>query len=898
MFRLIKVGASFAVLLAIAAAGQAQTNLLRLRQEGQNRSAQDAIVRREVGRLDRSLAAALRMPPRSRRSARAQAPVLMPVRVERRGLEVGKHEPGPLTLRFESTGSGAFNETDRTLLQDAFASAGPVLTTVFGTPIQGGDVWVVNADATLSDRESVIGGLYLPSIGGRREIRLRIYENREATLVNFVHTLALAYQGTRPYAFDAFQEGLARAVTAQVVRTSGALPTADAGQIDSVLDRSYEVGGLYDWNNQRALAAKEFIAPNLRDEPLPAGGSLGGLYLLRYRMAGNAWQKVLVEYPTFGAQLNERIRLDPSLAEDASRLIQAGTQIIQAQRPTDPTVEGLPFAAWIRRQWGLQTQDYNGAKLLLQATPIVDGLAGPDFGVFNIEANYFERLADGDEVLLSATAYPIFWDVPFLNRLIPSAQDERMDIAGAYGSVGPNFTDDFAGQPYRVTVDLPVAGRLARLHLPAGAVATAGRPTPNDFFGTVTGLPTGVSAYVQVSLGDTVLAEAPVTNDAFGVRIGTDAYSRARSLRVRVRRNDNDAVLLLRQVNKGPGDLALDLRIAETDGFRFDGGIRAGISLIGNPVEAEAVNMADALGVSPAALLLARYNPARARYDLFPDIDPGESGLAYFVRSATTRAVELAGRSLRIPTSVATRPGWNQVAVPFDEAVSVNSLLVVSGPGAPLTWNEAAGEEVGRDIFEFVPGPNDAGSGVPETGTYRAVTDLVPGRGYFVRSLSSFGASLLFSPENRSRSRPNRSRTAPNRGWRPSWEGRITAQGPGVRAEAWLSLVRGGSAGYRASEDSDLPPSVGGFQVSSRVGRALYRDVRGLGANEFRLDLAGLRPGRTYRLTLNTVTGKAARLRLVDRARGVNLLWREQGTYSFTARKSDESLTLLAEVWR
>jgi len=882
--------------LSLCAAGWAQTNTLRV-EVGFDRSttgtayAADQAVRNFTKRV-----ADLTRKSRTK-SWRGNAPLTVPARVEltqfgqpiRSRTTPGKRF-GDITLQFASTGDRAFPETYRQSLEAVYAAAKPTMDAIFGRALEGGTVVVSNYNNDIFDREAVAGGYYVPDNGsGQREIRFPIYNSSDAAAVNFIHCLLLAYQGTTPYAFDAFQEGLVRAVTAQVARTSGAIPGGSSPQVEQTLFNTYEVEGLYDWYNQRALGGSKFIAPNLLKPALPDGGSYGGLYLLRYRMAGAAWQKVLAEYPSFVRELNARLEAQPALAGNVPGLIDAGQQILNALRPGDPTVEGSTFADWVARQHILETRDTNGLKLLVQTTPIVSGLGGSDFGVFNIEANYFSRTANGDETLLSATAFPIFWDPTFSFRLFPSAQDERMDIAAAYGSVGPNFANEFGGQPYRVAVDLPVADQVARAYLPAGAIATpSNQSAPNNFYGTLTGVPAGTYS-VRVLLGATEIATTPVRNFAFGARIADDRFTRTRALTIQVL-NGTGGTVLSRRVNKGPGDLALDLRVGENQTFALPAGLPAGLSAIGLPFDPYSASAEDLVSLPADQMLFARYNPARLRYELYPDTEAPTGGHAYFTRRDAAIGKSYAGRANVAPTSVALRPGWNMVATPFAATTPTTAIQVIRGSENPQTFASSLGTTLGLEFFSFSPGPADPVTGVPENGTFTPATSFLPGRAYFVRCLAPEGATLFFTPTSTSPARAAvSSATLPNLRWSTT----ITASGKSVSASAIVGMSNTATRSFDPREDSTLPPGVGGFQIKAVNGQEFRREVRGYAFNDaYSLRLEGLRAGQTYTLTFQQNRFPSPTLSLTHDSRRRTVTIGTYGTYSFRADRATETFTL------
>jgi hypothetical protein len=903
----------------------AQTNTLRVEVSG-TRSRSSALERADaaVRQFNRNLAiltARSRETQKRSRTWKSGAPFTMPARVEL--LRNGQPFPpapktrdvnGDITLSFDTTGPRAFPAEYRQFLQDVFERARPTLNAVFGTPIRGGTVKVSNYDADIGDREAVAGGYYVPDVDERidvvvPEIRFPVYQSAEGAAVNFLHAVLLAYQGDRPYVHDAFQEGLVRAATAVVARTPAATVGLAPDIVEGTLQNTYEVGGLYDWYNQRALSGSKFIAPNLRDQPLPVGGSFGGLYLLRYRMAGAAWLKVLVEYPSFISRLNAALKGNANLATDTNALVAQGQAILNTLRPTDPTIEGLTFAEWFRRQFILETRDTTGLKLLLQPTPITSGLSGSDYGVFALEATYFERKLDGRENLLSGTAYPIFWDVDFLNRLSPSAQDERMDILLGYGSVAPNFSNERNGQPYRVNVDLPVQDQIARVYLPAGAIATpANQATPNDLYGTVEGvaLTPGTTLRVQVSLARTVIADVPVSNGAFGTRVGTDSFLGARSLDVRVVRANGagQTVVLSRRVNKSVGALALDLRVGGEGSFTFPNGLPKGLSLIGFPIDPFASYQPDVLGVNPSQLLVARYNASRAQYDLFPEVEPFKQGLGYFVRMPEARNVTVEGRLAVEPTAVALRPGWNLVTTPVNQSVGAGQIQVVRATGFPQSYVEAVGTDIGVDFFAFNRGPNDPATGASETGNFTAATTFEPGKAYYVRCLAPEGVTMLFNAVTRSRTRTVsaqsvRSGTAKSgtatRGlqYAPFWRMRIDTIGGGTKTECIVGMTYTSTRSFDSREDSLLPPSLGGLQASVIDGQPLYRDMRPRASREsYTLRLDGLKRGTEYTIAFNQQIGFFAQMSLHDPVKRVRVPVKQGTRYTFVASGADQTFTL------
>lgn len=834
-------------------------------------------------------------------------PFSLPVSVHLEGLppsrSISPKGGGGLTLVFDSSGPRAFPTAYRQLLQDTFTQAQATINAVFGPPSLGGNVRVLNFDADIGDRDAVVGGYYVHNNGsGEREIRFPVYGSPEAASVNFVHTLLLAYLGGVDYGYDAFSEGLVRAATMRIARTANALPASlDPQVVESVLDNTYDVGTFYDWFNQRPLGGAKFIASNLRDVPLPVGGSLGGIYLLRYQMSGSAWQKVLAAYPGFASAYNQALYASPNLQGDVAGLVQlAQTTIDALAGGPNATVEGLSFADWFTRQHILETRNTRGQKLLVQPIPLPPIGGTSDFGVYLVQATFFETRANGDEILLGGTSYPIFWTTNF-DRIFPSVQEDVMPIAGAYGSVAPNFPNLFGGQAYRVAIDIPVLDKIARTYVPAGAVATGSNTTENDFYGTISGVAggAGVSVRVRLTIGSTVFDNIPAVNGAFGTRINQSIFLNSARLKVEVIRQvtGNDTVVLERFVNKGPGPLALDLRTGNGEAsFDVPGGLPKGLSLLGIPVDPYAKTGGDLLQIAEDQVLAAHYNAARAAYDIYPDTGPLQIGGGYFVRTESALGnFSIPGRTHPgTPVAIALRPGWNLISNPLPEGVTTDRITVVRSTDLPKTYAEAVGSDLGTTFFQFLPGAPDAATGAPETGTLDAATQFEPGKGYFVRVLVPEGVTLLFEPANFATFGPQRSPRAKAAVQPPavSWKlGLELFDGP-HRARSYLGQTPTATAGFDRKEDSGLPPSLGGMQVYSENGDRMYVDMRATGREEvWQVRLTGLTVGKQYRLKLTHLLGRRD-YSFFDPDNGIYGIIRQDWAYYFRARRANPVFTI------
>ena len=751
---------------------------------------------------------------------------------------------GPITLQFATSGNRQFPSDYQILLQDVFARVRPRLDAVFGAPVIGGPVRVSNWDVDLGERDAVIGGAFVyDSATGDQEIRFPIYADAgglkpEVAAVQFVHALLLAYRGNRPLPNDGWNEGLVRAAVLQICRTAGALPNAlDPDLIEQQLAATYDTSPTYDWSNQRALSGPIFIAPNLRNQPLPPGGSVGGLYLLRYQMAGTAMQKVLTEYPNFAAEFLRRYDL-ASGSPDLDALAQTS---IDALGGSGSTVEGQTFAEWSRRQFILNAALTPGNKLLVQPFAITSGLAGPDFGVFGIQTHWFRTESNGNEALLRDTAYPIYWS-PDYSRFFTAAQDDRITIGAGYGAVAPNFPSGaFGGEPYRVTVDIPVRNQIARAYLPAGAIATATRPTPNTLYGVVVGTDPGSQYRVRVRWGALLSATANVTNGAFGILLEGDfERSQARVEVDVIRVQDGETVVSTRRLNKGPGPIGLVLGIDADRNENLD--LAAGISMTGFLGEPYVVNPRSIWG---AGTLAARWEPIDSRWNY----EPGGLGMgqaAFVRRDAASQPTYSTFAPPNTPASVALQPGWNLIVNPLDVAVNRDDVQVVVASEFPRSFADAAAEGlIAPDWYLFSPNSPDPASGVAERGSYISDAQLLPGQAAFIKCLSATGATLRLPTNSASRTRSSV----------PGWPMRVTARAETGRAVAHIGGRAGASSRLDPGLDSELPASMGGLQLASAPGR-LGRDVRAIGRSQvYFLRLEGIAPKQKVDLELQVTQG-------------------------------------------
>jgi hypothetical protein len=864
----------------------------------------DAAVRRQAvqtARLSQAARTALR------RAGHFPATFSLPTRVVLtdggRPLTPETPAAGALSLVFETSGGRSFPAEYRQRLQDTFDAARPTMDALFGEPAVGGALKVKNYDADIQDRYAVAGGYFVANAPGGREVRFPVYNSPVAASVNFIHTLLLAYLHPTQPKFDAYAEGLVRATTARVARVPGAVPGATPDQVEAVLEGLYDVGPFYDWYNSPSIGAPRFIAPNLLDLPLPPGGSTGGVFLLRYQMAGTCWLKLLAERPAFARAFRDRYDAAPGSFQTQAALEALGLEALRdATGVANPTVEGLSYPEWVRRQAILDCSLRPGLKLAAQPFPSPPIPGSADFGLFGVVLNGFSVGPDGSESLLSGDCWPLYL-LPDFARTFLSAQEDLIQVSAGFGGVVVNFpAESFVRQPYRMAVDLPFRGAVARCWLPAGAVATGAVPEPNDFYGTLAGFPDPGGAEYQVVvdwLGGR-RSGIRVRNFAFGAAIGESAFARPGPLIVRVYRvtSTGQTLLLTRKVNKTQGPIALDLRPPAADAS-YTLQLRNGLQTLGLPLDPYRPEPAEMLGLLPGDTLWARWNPLAARHDLYPREGGAAQGAGYWARPPSAAPRSVGGRVVPgVPVSVALNPGWNMVSAPFDATSVGADIQATTTTEAFRTLAEAQADGIlGPALFRFEPD-----SSAPDEGALVETDRVRPGEATWVRCDRADGAVLLFVPRSSQRptfesrlERDSRARGTMARAVR--WEAALALrQGSRTLGSARIGAGPSASRGYDPRLDTASPGSLAPARMAVwGSGSLLYRDIRRTAFSQrFELRLNGLRPGVRYEVACSMLRG---RVQLAAWRGGRRTAFGPSRSFAWTAGAASETVEVEAVDW-
>ncbi|GIV08153.1 MAG: hypothetical protein KatS3mg019_0244 [Fimbriimonadales bacterium] len=797
---------------------------------------------------------------------RRNGELLLPQRTRSDGLGNG-------ALSFQIVdGDDPFPPTYKALLQAVLNAAPALVEAEYGKPARTLTIQVVNYDDTIGDRDAVVGGVY--DISNNRFL-FPIYNSGEAAAVNLLNLVVRAFHADVAPFYDAWEEGFARAVTTRVARGAAfrSLTGLNPAFIDQTLDNTYDARPYYDSWNQPVLGSPSFIAPSLRQTPI-AGGTTGGLWLVRYQMAGSVWLKLATEYPSFFREFNQRYyqNYTPSLRGDSAALLNLAKQTLAAIAGNpNPTVEGVPFDQWARRQYILDTSVTYGRKLHAQVFPYASGLQPDEQAVFTVFLTYFQttRVGNGwDEALLNGTSYPVYWDYNF-NRLTLSPQYERVDIRVGTGAVVPSFVgSETANQ--RLAVDFSVGTEGVRIHYPSSKVQ--GTNFRNNLFGVVFGLENGT---VEIQIG-TETRSAPVTNGAFGALFSDATLSRERIATLTFYNTQGVQVGVWR-TNTGVGFHYVQAVLNAPSGS-FNLNRPAGLHMISLPLRPFQTDMAQLLNIPASQLRLAQWRQEQFNYAYYPETPPPAPSVGYFLQLSGPMNVTIQGEPTPTdrPFAIALQPGWNLIGMPFNEAIPIGSLQVIHQFNAPVSW-ETATDSIGGE-------PPLVGSRVwtlGALGTYVQATQLEPGRAYWVRVLRPEGVTLLVPPPVSSASR---SRAAAPQ---PAWAMELILQSPVGGGVAMIGLdnaVR--TRGYAYNHDA--PPALPGmsaFGVQTENGDLLAQAVQpNTGRQEWTLQVAPAEPNREHTLTwrVPNSTPRRWRIYLENPITGERVDMRQREFYRFT----------------
>ncbi|MFN3422450.1 MAG: hypothetical protein ACK40X_12080, partial [Armatimonadota bacterium] len=167
----------------------------------------------------------------------------------------------------------------------------------------------------------------------------------------------------------------------------------------------------------------------------------------------------------------------------------------------------------------------------------------------------------------------------------------------------------------------------------------------------------------------------------------------------------------------------------------------AGIHLFTVPLLPTAFDEAEALGIPPDELLLARWNPLRAgdfKYEFYPRITtPMMPGVGYWIKLLRERTIRVEGTPVPSdqPYEIPLYGGFNQVGNPFARDLPVGEILVMFGNEGPVGLSEAERNGwVQNAVWVW-----------DKTQGYQLAQTVRQWQGFWVRALRASGVRLVFN---------------------------------------------------------------------------------------------------------------------------------------------------------
>ncbi|HOS43660.1 MAG TPA: hypothetical protein PK794_08225, partial [Armatimonadota bacterium] len=470
--------------------------------------------------------------------------------------------------------------------------------------------------------------------------------------LNLIHLMLHAFRAPALLAFDAWEEGMARAAAAVVMLQL-------RPDFPLIYSLSYLLP-LYDSLNQPALANSTFF---------PAQG-IPQLQMWRIGMAEAAWLKVYAEHPTFFRDFNQAYYAAPGAAGNLATLksLAAGAAA---------TVEGFSFADWYARQHVLQPVATVGPRLYVYPVPLLD----------NISLQIYSYLtgADGAETAVAGTASLEYWSFDNLPLYPEEGNTAAISAGGDFPGVGfinPSFYNigDIPTQRIKIVVSL---GNLrAVVYYPYYARGTD--DDENEVFGTVVGADGGA---LRMYLPGIPLNATPVVQGAFSQQLPNGDITFFAPVKFVYTGTDNTEVILWRNV--GPGFYAPVLVVGSETAATLRRTFAPGLALVSFPITPNQADPGVLFGYSAGSpdFRLAWWDPSlsdAAKYRLYPSVPPIAPGRAYWIDLLTANTVDLVGNlpASDDPRTLTLLPGWNMIGNTYTAPLNPWAMQIESGSAA------------------------------------------------------------------------------------------------------------------------------------------------------------------------------------------------------------------------
>lgn len=602
-----------------------------------------------------------------------------------------------MAVRYRQTPSLSFQyvgwtTAERATLEDYVNRAYPVLQSIYGPPYASIQVSIVR-DPEL---HSLVGGTYNPSTN---EIRMPPIQDPVRDTFVLACLILRAFHDDLMLFYEVWEMGFCRAAALAAHR-----------QVEPSFDLAGEpfyVLPLYELLNQPALGNSTVFPPS----------GYTAMSVWRIGMAQAAWLKVLAQYPNFFRDFNSLYYAaftpdrNPPLAGDVAALVTIAQFVA-------PSVEGLTFSDWFRRQHVLDTNIAIGEKLYFASVPLHTEVA--------LELDYYRTYRTGDEVPLDglASLSYIGWDgTPYYPQ-----EGALVQVTDGQGFLAPAFFN--VGGPQRITIEASLAQKQARTYFP---YMVRGPDGESEVFGVTTGSDFGT---LSVTLPTGWQGSATVSQGAYGLdagaalaTLGSSTFRYESSTGGETRRVNTGYLQYLGVMQEAPGTAS---QVSHT--------FAAGLHMVSFPIEPFETDAAAALGIPALELLLARWKPdlpGSNRYVFYPHTPSISPGLGFWLLLKQPLSVTLPGilPSRAAPYPVRLLQGWNQVGNPFTTAVSLSQVRVKYLDRPEVAYDTAVAQGLVSPAYRL-----------SDTGAYVTTTQLPAWEGVWIQAAPAEGLWLMVSP--------------------------------------------------------------------------------------------------------------------------------------------------------
>ncbi|MDH7569151.1 MAG: hypothetical protein QHJ73_06150, partial [Armatimonadota bacterium] len=407
----------------------------------------------------------------------------------------------------------------------------PIAKQVYGEPSATITLRIVRDDTLTDASMHLRNGVYNVTTN---EVRFNPTGDFRDDMYTLTHLILYAFHDDAMFAYDAWEEGFTWAATYVIFkRVYGDYDLGESFKTFYFL-QMYELLNLPGVGNPRFWPGSfDTLVAADRSAVFPFT-----LFVFRSAMAGAAWVKCYIENNNFFRDFNAAYyqRFTGQLAGHIPTLKAIAAQIV-------PTVEGLPFEDWYRRQYILDTSVSPGRHLWVWSLPQFnrDDNAGAYLVLF---LYHFNRDANGNELPLAGTADLVYWSWDYIQDYF-AEEGNQTTIPGSgntagVGAISPGIFN--VGGSQKINVQASVNGLTRTVVWPYLVRGT--EADPNDFFGATLETETGEVGVVVGSGQEQVSA---ISQSAFGMKAGMNGWNKtsirvtdAATARSAIRRNGLD----------------------------------------------------------------------------------------------------------------------------------------------------------------------------------------------------------------------------------------------------------------------------------------------------------------------------------------------------------------------